>query len=93
LKWIGYILIVLMVVLLGYTVADIASFGDPDSPPSAHVSPDYIKNSYHDTHTPNFVSSILADYRGYDTFGETTVIFTAGLVCLLLLGGWKPDDR
>ncbi|HEX7371684.1 MAG TPA: hydrogen gas-evolving membrane-bound hydrogenase subunit E, partial [Thermodesulfobacteriota bacterium] len=29
--------------------------------------------------------SVLADYRGYDTLGETTVIFTAGLSCLLLL--------
>jgi multicomponent Na+:H+ antiporter subunit B len=31
------------------------------------------------------VTAVLADYRGYDTLGETTVIFTAGLSCLLLL--------
>lgn len=35
---------------------------------------------------PNFVTAVLADYRGYDTLGETTVIFTAGLACLLILG-------
>jgi multicomponent Na+:H+ antiporter subunit B len=28
---------------------------------------------------------VLADYRGYDTLGETTVIFTAGIGVLLLL--------
>jgi multicomponent Na+:H+ antiporter subunit B len=32
------------------------------------------------------VTSVLASYRGYDTFGETVVIFTAGLAVLLLLG-------
>jgi multicomponent Na+:H+ antiporter subunit B len=40
-----------------------------------------------DTETPNIVTSVLADYRGYDTLGETIVIFTAGLACLLVL--WR----
>jgi multicomponent Na+:H+ antiporter subunit B len=35
---------------------------------------------------PNLVTAVLASYRGYDTFGETVVIFTAGLAVLLLLG-------
>ena len=30
---------------------------------------------------------MLADYRGYDTLGETTVIFTAGIGVMLLLRG------
>jgi multicomponent Na+:H+ antiporter subunit B len=38
-----------------------------------------------DTATPNVVTSVLADYRGYDTLGETTVVFTAGIACILLL--------
>ena len=37
-------------------------------------------------HIPNVVTVVLASYRGYDTFGETTVIFTAGIGVLLLLG-------
>ena len=35
---------------------------------------------------PNLVTSILASYRGYDTLGEVTVIFTAGIGVLMLLG-------
>ena len=31
------------------------------------------------------VTSILASYRGYDTFGETVVIYTAGIAVLVLL--------
>ena len=45
----------------------------------------YIHNAKKDAHTDNMVTVILADYRGYDTLGEETVIFTAGLVCFLLL--------
>ncbi len=36
---------------------------------------------------PNVVTAVLASYRGYDTLGETTVIFTAGIGVLLLLRG------
>ena len=35
---------------------------------------------------PNIVTSILGSYRGYDTLGETGVIFTAGIGVMLLLG-------
>jgi multicomponent Na+:H+ antiporter subunit B len=42
---------------------------------------------------PNLVSAILADFRGYDTLGETVVIFTAGLaVLLVLMRGYRRDD-
>ena len=33
----------------------------------------------------NIVTSVLASYRGYDTFGETIVVFTAGVAVLVLL--------
>lgn len=36
---------------------------------------------------PNAVTTILASYRGYDTFGETTVVFAAGIGVILLLSG------
>ena len=35
---------------------------------------------------PNVVTAVLASYRGYDTLGEVTVIFTAGIGVLLLIG-------
>jgi multicomponent Na+:H+ antiporter subunit B len=45
----------------------------------------YVKNAYKDTHTPNMVTAILADYRAFDTLGEEIVIAVAGLICFLLL--------
>ena len=71
--------------LLIYGVEDMPGWGDPNSPPSLHVTPRYIEKTIEETATPDMVTSVLADYRGYDTLGETTVIFTAGLSCLLLL--------
>jgi multicomponent Na+:H+ antiporter subunit B len=39
------------------------------------------------------VTAVLASYRGYDTLGETTVIFTAGVGVLALLGLGRRRDR
>jgi multicomponent Na+:H+ antiporter subunit B len=52
-----------------------------------HVAPRYLAESLRETNVPNVVTSVLADYRGYDTLGETTVIFTAGIGVMLLLRG------
>lgn len=68
-----------------YGTLDMPKWGDPNSPASTHVSPYYLRHSMEDTATPNVVTSVLADYRGYDTLGETTVVFTAGIACILLL--------
>ncbi|NQT54979.1 MAG: hypothetical protein HQ551_01980 [Desulfobacteraceae bacterium] len=68
-----------------YGTLDMPKWGDPHSPAATHVSPYYLHHSLEQTATPNVVTSVLADYRGYDTLGETTVIFTAGMACMLLL--------
>jgi multicomponent Na+:H+ antiporter subunit B len=62
-------------------------FGSADSPIHKHVAPRYLEKSIEETGVPNVVTSVLADYRGYDTLGETTVIFTAGIGVMLLLRG------
>ena len=68
-----------------YGTLDMPRWGDPNSPANSHVSPYYLQHSLEDAATPNVVTTVLADYRGYDTLGETAVIFTAGMACILLL--------
>ena len=68
-----------------YGTLEMPEWGDPNSPANSHVSPYYLLHSMEDAATPNVVTTVLADYRGYDTLGETTVIFTAGVACILLL--------
>jgi len=45
----------------------------------------WIEKGFEETAVPNMVTYGLADYRGYDTLGETTVIFTGGASVILLL--------
>jgi multicomponent Na+:H+ antiporter subunit B len=76
-----------------YAAVELPNRGDLDTILNSEKSPIgsqnagafYVKHAYHDAHTPNMVTVTLADYRGYDTMGETTVIFTAALICFLLL--------
>lgn len=70
--------------VLIYGTIDLPPFGVADAPIHNHVAPVYLANSLKDTMVPNVVTSVLADYRGFDTLGETTVIFTAGIAILLL---------
>jgi multicomponent Na+:H+ antiporter subunit B len=85
LKTFGIIIQVLLGAALIYGTLDMPKWGDPHSPAATHVSPYYLQHSIEHTATPNVVTSVLADYRGYDTLGETTVVFTAGMACILLL--------
>lgn len=73
-----------------YGTLDLPPFGEANTPVHEHVAPRYLEKSIEETTVPNVVTSVLASYRGYDTLGETTVIFTAGIGVLLLLKGRRP---
>jgi|Deesub1362B_J571_1020462.scaffolds.fasta_scaffold01470_7 multicomponent Na+:H+ antiporter subunit B len=72
-------------IVLALGVQDLPIIGDPNAPHHQHVVPRYIENTYEETGVVNIVTAILANYRGYDTLGEVTVIFTAGISVILLL--------
>ena len=80
----------LVVVVTGaaliYGTLDMPHFGNPDAPVHHHVAPRYLEKSPDEIGIPNVVTGVLASYRGYDTLGELTVIFTAGVGVLALLG-------
>lgn len=77
-----------MALLLGVLLVagrGMPAFGDGASPAARHVARHYVEHAYHDAHTPNIVTVMIADYRSFDTLGETMVVFAAGLACALLL--------
>ena len=75
-----------------YATFDMPAFGAADAPVNLHVAPRYLNESFGEVGLPNVVTSVLASYRGYDTLGEVTVIFTAAVAVMMLLGGRKGDD-
>ena len=76
-----------------YGTLDMPHFGDPDAPAHQHVAPRYLEKSQEEIGIPNVVTGVLASYRGYDTLGELTVIFTAGVGVLALLGIRRRRDE
>ena len=48
--------------------------------------PDYLALTPEKIDIPNVVTAVLASFRGYDTLGETVVIFSAGIAVMLMLG-------
>ncbi len=84
-KPIAFFLTLAVGVLLLMASLDLPDWGDPESPASSYLSPHFIEKSMEETSVPNFVTSVLADYRGYDTMFETVVIFCAGITVLIIL--------
>ena len=69
-------------VVLVYGAMGLPDFADPQAPIHKHVVPRYLQN---EVNVPNVVTAVLASFRGYDTLGETTVVFTAGAGIIALL--------
>jgi len=69
-----------------YATIDMPAFGDPNAPANTAVGQAYVDETPNDIAVPNIVTAVLASYRGFDTLGETMVIFTAGVAVVLLLG-------
>lgn len=83
--WLALVLCVSAAGLFLVMSGDLPLFGDPHSPASQYLSDYYLKNTMKDTRTPNAVTSIIVDYRAFDTLIETVVIFAAAIACLVIM--------
>ena len=84
-RWTPLIVVILTGAVLVYGTLDMPMYGDTQAPIQTYVAPDFIQGTAEYFHIPNIVTAVLGSYRGYDTFGETTVIFAASVGVLLLL--------
>lgn len=76
---------------LVYGSLGLPAFSDAQAPIHTHVVPRYLNEGMKETGVPNAVTAILASYRGYDTLGEVTVVFTAGVGVIALLRRRRND--
>ena len=77
-------------------VAALPPHGDPDTPVHTHISARYLQDGREEAGADNIVTGVLLNYRGLDTAGEVTVIFTALMAGLAVLISHKkrrePDE-
>ena len=73
-----------VVVVIGATVPALPAVGNPQIPPFQRVVPYYLAQSIPQLGIQNVVTAILAGFRGFDTFGEVTVVFAAGMAVLVV---------
>lgn len=84
-----------MIGVLMWMVQFLPDFGDPESPVNNEVSERYIEKGVEETGAINFVTGMILDYRAFDTFGESCVLFIATICVQILLrldkGGNDPS--
>jgi multisubunit Na+/H+ antiporter MnhB subunit len=86
----GLIALIVLVAFLVWGVMFIHPFGYPD----VSDMDDYIiQNAQEETASNNVVAAVLFDYRGLDTLGEATILFTAVTGVLLLLRTLKRKEE
>jgi multicomponent K+:H+ antiporter subunit A len=61
--------------------------------PFAPISDFFLRHSVPEGGGANVVNVILVDFRGFDTYGEISVIVIAALAVAALLSGFKPAPR
>jgi len=87
-RWQPLLVVLVTGAVLVTGTLDMPAYGDIQAPAHQHeVYAEFIEITEEEIeHIPNIVTVILASFPGYDTLGETTVILTAAIGVLLLLG-------
>ena len=82
-----------LVAILLLAVSYLPPVGASDNPASNEVAAKYIEDGLQDTGAVNIVTGMILDYRAFDTFGESNVLFIATCTVLILLRSDKKKDR
>ena len=84
---------VALIAMLLVTVSYLPPVGRADTPASNEVVEKYIEDGMQDTGAVNIVTGMILDYRAFDTFGESNVLFIATCTVLILLRSDKKKDK
>ncbi len=82
-----------IIFVLLFTTANLPAFGDASNPENNEVTARYIEQGLEETGAVNMVTGMILDYRAFDTFGESCVLFIASCCVLVLLRIDKTDEK
>lgn len=80
---------IFVAVILLIALGKMRAFGEPKL---TEMDDYFIAHGQEETGGNNIVTAIVFDYRGYDTLGESTILFAAVLGVSVLLE-WGKDDN
>lgn len=79
-----------LIAFMLFSVFQMPNFGEPDTLEHSELSSFYARNTIRDSGAENIISGIILDYRGFDTLGESHVLFIA--VCTVMMLLRSPND-
>lgn len=82
--------IAIIAALIG-TASNLPPFGEESNPYNNEVSERYLEKGLEETGAVNAVTGMILDYRAFDTFGESCVLFIAAACVLILLRDDQTD--
>ena len=83
----------MMISLLFLTVSNLPIFGEESNPANNEVVERYLEKGLEETGAVNITAGIILDYRAFDTFGESTVLFLAVAAVWMLLKKEEKEIR
>ena len=83
----------LLITILLVEVSYLPPVGSDHNPTNNEVAAKYIEDGLQDTGAVNIVTGMILDYRAFDTFGESNVLFIATCTVLILLRNDKKKGR
>ena len=82
---------VLMLIVLFIGAVALPEFAAPGNPTDNEVVHRYVGSAEQETGAENVIAGMILNYRGFDTFGESCVLFLA--VCCVMLLLWATNDK
>lgn len=82
-----------IILVLLWTISYLPVFGNAGNPDNNEVSARYIEQGLKETGAVNMVTGMILDYRAFDTFGESCVLFIASCCVLALLRIDQKTER
>ncbi len=84
---------VALIAILLVAVSYLPPVGNANNPVNNEVAEKYIEDGMQDTGAVNIVAGMILDYRAFDTFGESNVLFIATCTVLILLRNDKKKGK
>lgn len=88
----GLVFCAALIAILIFTVSYLPRTGAAEKPDNNEVAQRYIEKGLQETGAVNIVTGMILDYRAFDTFGESNVLFIATITVLILLRLDKKKD-